>query len=64
MKIKKILIAILTVCSLLLLIPMPHGGTIGGNFFGGFVYEVKTYFSSEIKEAREKESIKQLIEKN
>jgi len=53
---KKILLTILVLLLFLLLIPMPHGGTIGSNLFEGLLYEVKTYFSSEAKQARDKEN--------
>ena len=52
---KIILISVLSILVLLFLMPIPHGGTIGGNFFESLVDEVKTYFTPEAKEAREKE---------
>lgn len=44
-------------------IPMPHGGTIGGNIVEGILYEVRIYLSPESKEARKQEKENWMLQK-
>ena len=53
--IKIILILLVVALAISFLVPMPHGGTIGGNIAEGIKYELEECYSSEAKAAREKE---------
>ena len=41
---KKILITVLSLLTVLFFIPMPHGGSIGSNFYEGLRYEIKNTY--------------------
>ena len=60
---KKILITVLSLLTVLFFIPMPHGGSIGSNFYEGLRYEIKKYLSLEAKESREREKKEWTLQK-
>ena len=43
-------------------IPMPHGGTIGGNLTEGLEYELANYFSSESTLTRKEEKKERVLQ--